>query len=275
MSKKKLIITITSLCLVVVAAVAAVVAVLAAANQTVRSNISVSYSANNVKATATLAYKFQTSNQWYAPNQEADTQNDLPADVAQAGFSVVDAQRTETLSSRALQLGGDGVGENYKFNRYVIYRFSFHNDYTSQTSRWVKITLTYGTNTSGENNVILGWASQTHQYTAPNATTEPAHTDLITGWEENQSTFADGADPDVYTTTVPAAQNAEMYLAPNEYGYIYMVVAIKDVTNDASFTAADGVISFALESTAQTNVPSAEVTASQTAYQAANPQQGD
>jgi len=131
MSKKKLIITITSLCLVVVAAVAAVVGVVAASTQTVNSTVSVTYAANNVKATMGVTSKLEF---------DADFGTTRTSQNA-VSFLATEGRSTKTIEiSPAIQLGNSGENNNalpagaWSFERYIIYRYSFHNDYAAATT---------------------------------------------------------------------------------------------------------------------------------------------
>jgi len=117
MSKKKLIITITSLCLVLVAAVAAVVGVVAASQQTVTSTIHVTYAANNVKASVAVSTKSEAENTWTARGDAVS-------------FNAADASQTKTVNvSDPIALGGRTVGSEWRFERYVVYRYAFTNSY--------------------------------------------------------------------------------------------------------------------------------------------------
>ena len=65
-SKKKLIVALSSLCFVLVAAVVTVVAVLAAAQQTITSNINVTYTASQIAGSVTATSKYEDGTAWDA-----------------------------------------------------------------------------------------------------------------------------------------------------------------------------------------------------------------
>ncbi len=106
MTKKKLIITITSLCLVVVAAVAAVVGILAAQNVGINSNLSVSYTPG------------------------ADVIATVKGEYSLAGAEATKINQTSfvygaTTSTAAIDQGAVNLTDT---NTYVIFAFSFTND---------------------------------------------------------------------------------------------------------------------------------------------------
>lgn len=137
MTKKKLIITITSLCLVVVAAVAAVIGIIAATNVGINSNLSVSYTPGaNVLATAKGKY-------------------------AVAGGSEVNFS-TRTYHYGDVDVTGDTVQpDTDKQNipltdnaTYVVIEFSFKNDAKEANTNSKKLTVVLTDNsTQAEGNV--------------------------------------------------------------------------------------------------------------------------
>ena len=215
MNRKRLIITVTSLALVVVAVIAAVVGVLAATQQNVTSTLSVSYQANNVKATVALDWKYQNDANW---TSTAGSQT----------FTATEGTTTKSLNAvNANQLGSKGEG-GATFDRYVIFRFTIHNDYTAQEGRQVTSTLSY-TAPSGNNlkNVTVEWDQSDSQ--------DPA------AFSFSGTTFTGAA----YSTTAPTTA---VTIAQAGTAYYYLVVGITNVDADAAFTAAS--VSITLNSVA-------------------------
>jgi hypothetical protein len=223
MSKKKLIITITSLCLVIVAAVAAVVGVVAASTQTVTSTVSVSYVATNVKATMGVTSKLQKDDSFGTTRATSNT----------VSFDATEASSTKTLTvSPTVTLGNSGSDQtsaNWKFERYIIYRYSFHNDYAAGQGRAMKVTFTYDSTKTSQSNVRVAFATQGgSSNTVPTtATTEPSGDSAIAVWN---------------TTNVPGTSYAEyssaleITVAQAQTGYIYVLIAIQNPLADASFS---------------------------------------
>ena len=125
MTKKKLIITITSLCLVVVAAVAAVVGILAATNVTISSSLKVTYTPDpHVIATVTANYQVENGsvteigNHSYRYNQVQST--------------------TDVLDLEEIKLNDT--------NKYVVFEFKFQNDAVAdnQQSRQLHVAVAGG-----------------------------------------------------------------------------------------------------------------------------------
>lgn len=238
MNKKKLIISIASLCLVVVAAVAAVVGVLAASQQVVRSTVSVRYRANNVKATVSMSYRYEKDSQWttVAGNDEVFSQN----------FRVTEGSTTKDLVSDETVLGGRRV-ENaaWSFERYVIYRFEIHNDYAASEGRQITSTLTYNPSTANATNVLVAWKATTSSATSPANVTvyEYFHEDVQAAWPTTKwdGTQTAGNEEvaipaaDAFSTTAPSSA---ITINQNEYVVYYMVVAISNVTLDANYSTA-------------------------------------
>lgn len=119
MTKKKLIITITSLCLVVVAAVAAVIGIIAATNVAINSNLSVSYTPG-AEVIATVKGEYSLN------GGEAETIN-------QNSFAYGATTTTFAIDQGAINLTDT--------NKYVIFAFSFKNDATEDNTRSVVLTV--------------------------------------------------------------------------------------------------------------------------------------
>jgi len=252
MSKKKLIITITSLCLVVVAAVAAVVGVVAASTQTVRSTVNVTYTANNVKATVGVMSKLQYDSN-YGENRGTATS---------IQFYATDAARTENLQvSPAVALGqskglADETVDNWAFERYVIYRYSFHNDYATDSGegrtigRSMRVTLTYTpTNNVTQSNSFIVFATQ-----AGNDTTAPVVTDNENRIGNESHDLVVTADNWKSATVAGTTSEYSAYSTPlsievdnNETGYFYVLIGISDPTREMSFSNTAPAFVFVLQ----------------------------
>lgn len=253
MSKKKLIITITSLCLVVVAAVAAVVGVVAASTQTVTSTVSVSYLANNVKATMSVTSKLQKDGDF-------GTTRTTTADV---NFQATEGRSEKTLVVQdSPYLGNSGTSNmagDWRFERYIIYRYAFHNDYAAATTepvraaegRSMNVTLTYNENQTTRENVRVAFAFQAgNSESVPvTATTEPSGDGEIAVWNAQNVVGTDYKEWGDLSTS-----DKMIAVAQNETGYVYVLVAIQSPLRDASFsTNAASAFTFVLTVGTETN----------------------
>lgn len=137
-SKKRLIITISSLCIAVVAVICSVVAIFAAANQSVQSTFKVTYKATNVAATVSAKYTVK--------NKEA----------VSLGSQTINAADDQTTYST---LSTDTDIELTASNDEVVFQYTFTNNSSSN-----KIKVTLADNAQKEN-VTVSYA---------NATTEDA-----------------------------------------------------------------------------------------------------
>lgn len=135
-SKKRLAITISSLCIAVVAVICSVVAIFAAANQGVQSNFRVTYKATNVAATVTAKYTVK--------NQEAVNLGTLTIDAA-ADETTYDSLSTE-----------NEIGLSAK-NDEVVFQYTFKNDSSSNA---IKATLADG---ASQENVTVQYAQATSE----------------------------------------------------------------------------------------------------------------
>ena len=128
MTKKKLIITITSLCLVVVAAVAAVVGIIAATNVGINSNLSVSYTPGaNVIATVKGEYAVNGG---------------TPATINQTSFEYGTTTTTAAIDQAAINLTDT--------NTYVIFAFSFKNDATADNTNSAVLSVVTTDNSAAD-----------------------------------------------------------------------------------------------------------------------------
>ena len=122
MTKKKLIITITSLCLVVVAAVAAVVGILAATQVNITSSLTVTYTPD-ASVIATVAGNYQVEN-------SAD-----PTQIGSHNYVYGQKQATtDTINlTKAIELNDT--------NKYVVFEFSFANNAVEGNSNSQKLDV--------------------------------------------------------------------------------------------------------------------------------------
>ena len=142
MTKKKLIITITSLCLVVVAAVAAVVGIIAATQVNVKSTLKITYTPQDtVYATVDLAYR-----------------KDGATSSTTIGTQIVLNYQTANNSTSEIPESTLQLAETEEF---VIYEFTFKNTITAdQDKTSIKITAPSGTFYTATNmNVKYGFSN--------------------------------------------------------------------------------------------------------------------
>ena len=132
MTKKKLIITITSLCLVVVAAVAAVFGIIAAQNVGFNSNLSVSYTPGaHVMATVTGKYAVNGGEEQSITNRTFNY-NEVIAD----GDTTLTSQANITLNDT---------------NKYVVIAFEFKNNAGETNTNSKKLAITMVDNSKATN----------------------------------------------------------------------------------------------------------------------------
>ncbi len=240
MKNKKLIATVASLCLVLVAVVAAVIGVLAAQTQNVKSKIKVGYTATNVGATVSIKSRSQYGS-WDGAEQATTT------------FYTGDKSKTETLAidsapiALAWETSGDNDGE---LNYYAVYRFTFTNTSANNAMKVsVEYDPSYEENSQSktiENNVTLKWY-QTKTVAAATFA-KPTYT--------NNTTFSAIETPTGLTLlTVPTdgtkTQCLDSIATNNQVGYVYLVVLISNVDADASFDMTNhGNITFVLDAIA-------------------------
>ena len=198
-TKKKLIISITTLSIAIVAALGITFGVLAATQQNVANQFSVTYVANNVSATVAAKYQIANSDPvYFTGGTVAWDDSTNPATGANAGttFAAADNQASRSLTSSLATLTAN--------NNYVIYTYRFHND-NAANGRAMTVTLTDSTNKEGKNVNV-------YYYTAA---TDGASLATIKG--NNNS-----------NTSVPAAQT----VAAQGTVYFFIAVEIADDTLD-------------------------------------------
>jgi hypothetical protein len=270
MSKKKLIITITSLCLVVVAAVAAVIGVVAASTQTVNANVSVVYRATNVKAVISVDSRWQNDATWGTTLQGGS-----------ANFYATEASTTKTaiVTPNAIRLG-NSASSGWTYERYVIYRFEFLNNYAAETTtgntttpaegRALNVSLTYDSSKVSQTNSVIAVATKLSATELPTDKTGDPHI----GYVPSASTDENGDGDEVFASwtavkTFQAAQtgydpetDASEYadltstavtvsnIPQGQYAYFYILIMISNPDADMSFaTTAPTAFTFGLSTT--------------------------
>jgi hypothetical protein len=259
MSKKKLIITITSLCLVVVAAVAAVVGVVAASQQTVNANVSVVYRATNVKAVINVDSKWQNDATWGTSLQTGGT-----------SFLATEAATTKTATvANQIRLGNSGANNaaGWTYERYVIYRFEFLNNYAaSGEGRTMNVSLTYDSSKVDQANTVIAVATKL----SSTKLTEATSADPKIGYVPSASADENGDGDEVFANwaavvtfqeaqTGYTAANASEYadltstavtvsnIPQAQYAYFYILVMISNPDADMHFqTTAPSAFTFGL-----------------------------
>ena len=212
MTKKKLIITITSLCLVVVAAVAAVVGILAATNVTISSSLTVTYTPKpEVIATVNGVY-------FRAGDKTVTKINETPY-----GNGYLTGESSYTLPNKELTVE-DG-------KQYVIFAFSFKNDAVTENENSVILHVQEnGIPTTGTNMEIT--VKKVVYKTTTTTESDPKPVDL---------TDAGAVAAIKGLTDAPkGVKNIQI----GETGYVYVLVELHEQGKTASWQATG--ISFAL-----------------------------
>jgi hypothetical protein len=264
MSKKKLIITITSLCLVVVAAVAAVIGVVAASTQTVNANVSVVYRATNVKAVISVDSRWQNDATWATTLQGGGT-----------SFLATEAASTKTaiVSPNEIRLGNSGANNaaGWVYERYVIYRFEFLNNYAaSGEGRALNVSLSYDSSKVSQANTVIAVATkQSATKLTTDKTGDPrigyvpsasadengdgdtvfANWEAVTTFQAAQTGYDATTDASQYadlTSTAVAVTN----IPQAQYAYFYILIMISNPDADMHFRTTDpGAFTFGLTTT--------------------------
>jgi len=221
MKNKKLIATVASLCLIVVAVVAAVVGVLAAVQQNVTNKVKVSYVANNVNADVAIAGRLERANAFTntATGEGVETSHH---------FAPQQGTTTATLTSSDLEL----VWSENTLDRYAVYQFKFDN---LSSTRYLEVKMTYS-QPSTLDNVTLAWFSSTSDSFTPTIayTAAGALNGTITG-DENSSALNVVAGTPLAVWTGATCLNTASSENTQDTGYIYLVVATTDLNSDSHF----------------------------------------
>lgn len=196
MKNKKLIATVASLCLVVVAVVAAVVGVLAASQQNVAGNFRVAYTANDVSAVVTLDKKEDAASPAYTGEPQSH-----------------EFVKSANTSTETLTFGNVSLSVSKK---YVVYKFTFQN---KNTAYGMDITSTYTYAAASNENVDVYYAW---------GATEPSveYTNEIATVSNGTALIASGNLGGVQT----AAK-----VGTGDTVTLYIIVAIHDLNADAHY----------------------------------------
>jgi hypothetical protein len=230
MKNKKMVATLASLCLIVVAVVAAVVGVLAAVNQSVASTFNVSYFAKNVNATVTLKS--------IGPNAGATGYEEEYAAAASGStdtFLPLEGTRTATLTGKSYAFSWNS-GES-AFLGKAIYQFKFENNNTSG-GHALSVTPTLS-DVSALNIEVLTFTS----------TSELAATNVRAEWVEETGAL-DTATGHTFSlvsdTGYTSWSSGAISVAAASSTYFYLVVAVKNAAQSLATVDLGGYISFAL-----------------------------
>ena len=210
-AKKKLIISITTLSIAIVAALGITFGVLAAQRQSVANQFSVTYTASNVVATVSARQKVKGGSpvSFVGPNNGSTV-----------GFGVTSAEVTSSTVTANETLSIAEAAELTVQNNWVLYQFAFINGITAGGNDML-VELTDG---------VAG----TEYAVNVNVTHFVSTTDLFDG--ENVDTTIE--------TAVASATEATSYNVPAGNSaapvYFYIYVEINDNTKDASYTSGTG-----------------------------------
>lgn len=146
MTKKKLIITITSLCLVVVAAVAAVVGIVAATQVNIASKLTVSYTPNSAV--------YAEINAFYIKDKESET-TPIGSQLTYDYNKAINQESSVTLDDQVVELS-DTV-------TWVIFGFSFKNTVNvadNPNAALLTVAAAHHGTTTGTMDVYVGYTKE-------------------------------------------------------------------------------------------------------------------
>ena len=231
MRNKRLFTAMVAMVLAVVGAIAAVTSVLSATSQQVTSTLTVTYVANNVKATVSI--------QSAKKSASLITSFSAATDDATKSFDVTDASTTGTVEAAEVTLGFD----SNTYYRCAVYKFDIKNDYAANHGTTLKVSATYVQGTA-PTNVIIRWAQNTTGTTPTVALpADPAATwtDAFAGGTEISSMSNNSGSPTLLNNAV----------AQQEHTYLFLFVCIEDSTLSSSFALDNSnVLQFYLAPTA-------------------------
>ncbi len=202
-TKKKIIMSVSAICLLVVAGVLAVAIVFAAINNTTNSNIKVTYTANQISGTATAFYGVSGdaswSNMYVDGNSEKATSVDFSAEKGEVTTTLSPATTNNEVTVTATKT-------------YAVFKYVFTN---SSTANKIDVNLT--------DNKVQTPTNFTVKYlaTGQDYGISDAYTQLKSSGTEAYS-----------ETQVPAKVDTTVGIQ-----YIYVLVELVDDTIDAEFTA--------------------------------------
>lgn len=137
---KKLTITLAALCIALIVALITVISVWAASTQTVASTLKVTYSASNVSATVTGAYRLQGDENFTS--------------IGQVSFAATDKSTSKSIST------ADSI-ELTDTVKYVVFKYTFQND--SETAAF-KVSLTKNISKTDNITVVYAVSSEKLEY---------------------------------------------------------------------------------------------------------------
>jgi hypothetical protein len=215
MKNKKLIATVASLCLVLVAVVAAVIGVLAAATQNVSNKVKVTYIANNVNADVSIAGRLERDASF------SNTITETESLKKSWHFAPQEGTTTKALGTNDLSLAWSGN----TLDRYVVYQFKFEN---KSETKGLEVKLTY--TKVAEDNVELRWYQSTAASLTPTIAYESDGSLMTTTDTSSQGLFSvtSGTKTDAILNIAKVSSDAQV-------AYIYLVVAVDDINSDAHF----------------------------------------
>ena len=260
MKNKKMVATLASLCLIVVAVVAAVVGVLAAVTQSVTSTMTVSFTAKNVDAIVTL-YSL-------GPTKTAGTNGAADTRALETAYATVATTGTHTFNPQDSYASVQLVGKNYDFgwsdegptadNHFLgiaIYQFKFLNN----SRHILEVKPTFNTSAKDDLLAIKFYKSTTATVGIQStpSTTEYEEDDFAGLWGDNGALGSGFGLASSLSTFDELTNNTAFDVAPksgNTAGvmYVYMIVAVKNAStgdvNGGEDQVGDltGVISFTL-----------------------------
>ena len=203
-SKKKLIIAVTVIGVVLLAAIVSVVAVLAAGQQAVTSQVSVTYSVTDVSATVSARYKVKGAAVVTPDNNEITFTADQQTTTGAINFTDNDDSTTNTPATIGLSSTGD----------YVIFEYKFDN------------------NSSKAFNVYLTAVPTADNMTLTIATSATEVADMEEGLDFTA----------IDTVQTPTADNATTSVAggADSVSYVYIKAKINNLNASASLAGAFG-----------------------------------
>lgn len=259
MKNKKLVATVASLCLVVVAVVAAVVGVFAAVTQNASATLNVSYFAKNVYATITLESKGPTydstgKTRSYYTESSAEAWEHVTAQGTSYTHTFNPGNQTQApatssaaaainLSAITYDLGWDSEANSQTFMGKAVYRFAFTNNNTSSninanSGSLLKVTLS--STVADENLQVLFYKPKTAGTAALSMSDITANWnadgDLQNGFGLNSTNF----------DTMDSGDNLPN-IAVGATNYIFMVVIVKDMQADVNLSVLNNALTFTLE----------------------------
>lgn len=211
-AKQKMTIAITALCLIAIVAVVTVIAVFAASQQTFTSQISVSYTVEDVQCLVSAKYYGGKEN----PVETGKEMKDPKGEKTQLQFGIGTNEET-TLQPQE----GDVVLTST--DKFVIFEYKFQNDSSEHaftaalqfegTAKNVKVT----TNETGSK------LTPASDFTAEQADAEQAETNFPTVKQVTEN---------------PNFTIGEVTVAASQTVYIYVRVEIAEIAADANFVGA-------------------------------------